>query len=145
MFASLLAKTSQGISYPYLYLNSAASPRALVTHALASAMEPVRTQPTDGEILKICETDEGSMSLSYSYHIISLVRWSRPVNHHTGTFFCESTTAQSLPLTPMDMIFAAVMALKAYSRQRTLFSLLIRDSSSSFRRIYRLWKKPMES
>jgi hypothetical protein len=34
---------------------------------------------------------------------------------HTGTFFCEMTTAQSLPLMPMDMMFAAVMALNAYS------------------------------
>jgi hypothetical protein len=34
---------------------------------------------------------------------------------HTGTFFCDRTTAQSLPRTPIDMIFAAVMALKAYS------------------------------
>lgn len=34
---------------------------------------------------------------------------------HTGTFFCERTTAQSLPRTPIDMMFAAVMALKAYS------------------------------
>ena len=33
----------------------------------------------------------------------------------TGTFFCDNTTAQSFPLTPIDMIFAAVMALKAYS------------------------------
>lgn len=34
---------------------------------------------------------------------------------HTGTFFCVMTTAQSLPLTPTDVMFAAVMALKAYS------------------------------
>src|SRR5271163_4246923 len=66
MLASLLARTSQGISYPYLYLNSAASPLALVTQALASAMEPVRTHPTEGEILKMCETDDGSISLSYA-------------------------------------------------------------------------------
>ena len=36
-------------------------------------------------------------------------------NQLTGTFFCESTTAQVLPLTPTEVIFAAVMALKAYS------------------------------
>ena len=54
------------------------------------------TQPTEGESLKMCETDEGSMSLS-------------------GTFFCEMTTAQSLPRTPRDVMFAAVIALKAYS------------------------------
>jgi hypothetical protein len=34
---------------------------------------------------------------------------------HTGTFFCEMTTAQSLPRTPSDVMFAAVMALNAYS------------------------------
>lgn len=73
MLASLFARTSQGISYPYLYLNSAASPLALVTHALASAMEPVRTHPTDGEILKICETDDGSMSLSCMRRDVSMV------------------------------------------------------------------------
>jgi hypothetical protein len=33
----------------------------------------------------------------------------------TGTFFCEITTAQSLPRTPNDVMFAAVMALNAYS------------------------------
>jgi hypothetical protein len=33
----------------------------------------------------------------------------------TGTFFCEMTTAQSFPLTPMEVMLAAVMALKAYS------------------------------
>jgi hypothetical protein len=65
MFANLLANTSHGISYPNLYLNSAASPLALVTQALASAIEPVKTQPTDGEILKMCETEDGSISLSY--------------------------------------------------------------------------------
>jgi hypothetical protein len=34
---------------------------------------------------------------------------------HTGTFFCDKTTAQSLPRRPTDMMFAAVIALKAYS------------------------------
>src|SRR5690242_10812414 len=29
-------------------------------------MEPVMTQPTDGDSLKMCETDDGSMSLSYA-------------------------------------------------------------------------------
>ena len=38
---------------------------------------------------------------------------------HTGTFFCDMTTAQSLPRTPTDMIFAAVMALNAYSVERS--------------------------
>jgi len=54
------------------------------------------TQPTEGDSLWMYETDEGSMSLS-------------------GTFFCEMTTAQSLPRTPTEVMFAAVMALNAYS------------------------------
>ena len=57
------------------------------------------TQPTEGDILWMYETDEGSMSLS-------------------GTFFCEMTTAQSLPRTPTEVMFAAVMALNAYSIER---------------------------
>jgi len=36
----------------------------------------------------------------------------------TGTFFCEMTTAQSLPRTPNDVMFAAVIALNAYSACR---------------------------
>lgn len=64
MLANLLAKTSHGISYPNLYRNSAASPCARCADALASAIDPVMTQPTDGEIWKMCETEEGSMSLS---------------------------------------------------------------------------------
>lgn len=36
--------------------------------------------------------------------------------HLTATFFCEMTTAQSFPLTPMEVMLAAVMALKAYSK-----------------------------
>ena len=70
-----------------------------MTEALASAMEPVMTQPTEGDNLWMYETDEGSMSLS-------------------GTFFCEMTTAQSLPRTPTEVMFAAVMALNAYSVER---------------------------
>jgi hypothetical protein len=35
--------------------------------------------------------------------------------HLTATFFCEITTAQSLPLTPMEVMLAEVMALNAYS------------------------------
>lgn len=64
MFAIRLASASTGISYPYLYLNSAASDCARWASGLASAMAPVMTQPTDCEIWKMCETDEGSMSLS---------------------------------------------------------------------------------
>jgi hypothetical protein len=30
-------------------------------------MDPVMTQPTDGESLKMCETDDGSMSLSCAH------------------------------------------------------------------------------
>ena len=33
----------------------------------------------------------------------------------TGTFFWDRTTAQSLPRMPIDMMLAAVIALKAYS------------------------------
>jgi hypothetical protein len=33
----------------------------------------------------------------------------------TGTFFCEITTAQSFPRRPIEVMLAAVMALKAYS------------------------------
>jgi hypothetical protein len=45
----------------------------------------------------------------------------------TGTFFCDSTTAQSFPLTPMDIMFAAVMALKAYSElAKSAFELAVK-------------------
>jgi len=44
----------------------------------------------------------------------------------TGTFFCDNTTAQSLPLTPIDMIFAAVIALKAYSILMPVVSNVLR-------------------
>lgn len=37
---------------------------ALWTEALASAIDPVKTQPTDGESWKMWDTDEASMSLS---------------------------------------------------------------------------------
>ena len=119
MFASLFASTSQGISYPFLYLNSAASPLALLTDARASAMEPVITQPTEGESLKMCETEDGSMSLSCTpWNVRALVELeANRLILLTGTFFCERTTAQSLPRTPIDVIFAAVMALNAYSDQ----------------------------
>jgi hypothetical protein len=40
----------------------------------------------------------------------------------TGTFFCEMTTAQSLPRTPNDVMFAAVIALNAYSVSRRVSS-----------------------
>ena len=117
ILASLLASTSHGISYPNLYRNSAASPLARSTDARASAIDPVITQPTEGESLKMCDTDDGSISLSYfpmsgplapTVHIIQ----SQP----TGTFFCDNTAAQFLPLTPTEVMLAAVIALKAYSR-----------------------------
>ena len=40
--------------------------------------------------------------------------WGK-ADEHTGTFFCDKTTAQSFPLTPTEVMFAAVMALNAYS------------------------------
>jgi hypothetical protein len=52
IFAKRFARTSHGISYPYLYLNSAASALALVTEARASAIDPVITHPTFGDRLK---------------------------------------------------------------------------------------------
>ena len=119
MFASLFASTSQGISYPFLYLNSAASPLALLTDARASAIDPVMTQPTEGESLKMCETEDGSMSLSCtSWNVRALLELqANRLRLLTGTFFCERTTAQFLPRTPIDVMFAAVMALNAYSSQ----------------------------
>jgi hypothetical protein len=71
------------------------------------------TQPTDGESLKMCETEAGSMSLSCGVRQRH-VQARGPIVH-TGTFFCEMTTAQSLPRTPNDVMFAAVIALNAYS------------------------------
>ena len=46
-------------------MNSAASLIALLAEARASAIEPVMTHPTDGESLNMCETEEGSINLSY--------------------------------------------------------------------------------
>jgi hypothetical protein len=46
----------------------------------------------------------------YEPHLLIYV-CSKP----TGTFFCDRTTAQSLPRTPTDVMFAAVIALNAYS------------------------------
>jgi hypothetical protein len=65
------------------------------------------------------ETDAGSMSLSYTWSTTSLTHAAIAglVCLHTGTFFCEITTAQSLPRTPTEVMFAAVIALKAYSRR----------------------------
>jgi hypothetical protein len=45
----------------------------------------------------------------------------------TGTFFCERTTAQSFPLTPTDVILAAVIALNAYSDGRSLSAMDLID------------------
>lgn len=83
MLASRLARASQGISYPYLYLNSAASLRARSTQARASAIDPVITQPTDGEILKMCVTDEGSMSLSCRRRNLALALQTVPMKSVT--------------------------------------------------------------
>lgn len=41
--------------------------------------------------------------------------WMAADAGRTGTFFWVRTTAQSLPLTPTDVMFAAVIALNAYS------------------------------
>lgn len=65
MLASRFARASAGISYPNLYRNSAASPWARWANALASAIDPVMTQPTEGEIWKMWDTEAGSISLSY--------------------------------------------------------------------------------
>jgi len=79
-------------------------------------MEPVMTQPTDGESWKIWDTDEGSMSLSFANRYVNI---DLEIDYEgvilTGTFFCDNTTAQSFPYTPTNMMFAAVIALKAYS------------------------------
>lgn len=46
--------------------------------------------------------------------------WARLVGalRPTGTFFCDMTTAQAFPLTPTEVMLAAVMALNAYSGMR---------------------------
>ncbi len=72
MFANRFANTSQGISYPFLYINSAASLMARLADALPSAIDPVMTHPTDGESLKIWDTDDGSISLSYTIKHVSV-------------------------------------------------------------------------
>jgi hypothetical protein len=55
--------------------------------------------------------------MSLSYRPSTSPRASKELWSLTGTFFCDNTTAQSLPLMPTDMMFAAVIALKAYSKQ----------------------------
>jgi len=56
------------------------------------------------------------MSLSCArYLVVSQPSRLTAAGSLTGTFFCEMTTAQSLPRTPSDVMLAAVMALKAYS------------------------------
>ena len=76
------------------------------------------TQPTDGDNLKTYETEDGSINLSCSLEVDQLSNHAAYaiVELLTGTFFCDSTTAQSLPLIPTDSMFAPVIALKAYSR-----------------------------
>ena len=46
----------------------------------------------------------------------------------TGTFFCDITTAQFFPRTPTDVMFAAVMALKAYSAELLVGVLVVSHS-----------------
>ena len=116
MFAIRLASASTGISYPYLYLNSAASDCARCARGLASAIDPGMTHPTDGEIWKMWETDEGSSSLSCAPKISpchEALCGQKKIR--TGTFFCDKTTAQSLPRRPTDMMFAAVAVSVAVS------------------------------
>jgi hypothetical protein len=48
-------------------------------------------------------------------HVLGVYSSCAEIEPLTGTFFWDNTTAQSLPRTPIDMIFAAVMALNAYS------------------------------
>lgn len=52
----------------------------------------------------------------------------------TGTFFCDNTTAQFFPLTPTEVIFAAVMALNAYSddENRVELATISRSMSDGF-------------
>ena len=49
------------------------------------------------------------------YVVVNYLRSPARLPSLTGTFFCEMTTAQSLPRTPNDVMFAAVIALNAYS------------------------------
>lgn len=100
ILAILLARASHGISYPYLYLNSAASPIALCTEALASAMEPVMTQPTDGDNWNMCETDDGSMSLSCITQYISsalgmVVEWCGIISYRNLLLRQDNSTILS--------------------------------------------------
>ena len=76
--------------------------------------------------------------MSLSYHMQSM-RMNSPLNQaaradqRTGTFFCDSTTAHVLPLTPTEVIFAAVMALKAYSgngNQQAMVSTVCLEQSA---------------
>lgn len=48
-----------------------------------------------------------------SFFIAKVLSWF--VGYLTGTFFCDNTTAQFFPRTPTEVMFAAVMALNAYS------------------------------
>lgn len=87
MLASLFARTSQGISYPNLYRNSAASLLARLIDALPSAIEPVTAQPTEGEILKTCDTDEGSISLSCKTSSVCQLRKQTNCSPNTNTTY----------------------------------------------------------
>lgn len=82
-------------------------------------MEPVITQPTDGESLKMYETEEGSINLSWYVYQRMTDRPSRCGGDElTATFFWDRTTAQFLPFTPIEVMLAEVIALKAYSKRR---------------------------
>lgn len=74
------------------------------------------TQPTEGDILNTWDTEAGSISLSYSIACEQMNDSSNTgASVLTGTFFCDNTTAHVLPRTPTDVMFAAVIALNAYS------------------------------
>lgn len=76
------------------------------------------TLPTEGEILKTCETEDGSISLSWrkcENRTDQNTLLAESASRLTATFFCDSTTAQFFPLTPIEVMLADVMALNAYS------------------------------
>jgi len=83
------------------------------------------TQPTDDESLKTYETEDGSMSLSYSGFGLDWDVRRVGVALLTGTFFCDSTTAHFFPLMPTDRMFAPVIALKAYSENDDVRSSIV--------------------
>jgi hypothetical protein len=82
--------------------------------------------PILSEILNMLVTDSGSTSLSCAppAHDRRGPTARRGGSTHTGTFFCTTNTAQSVPRTPMAVRPWDRAALKAYSAagQRDLVS-----------------------